>query len=126
MEDGLPEDVGGSFNSNIQFNIGGDQSNNFLQSFKQHLETLRSQDEWPKIVIVNGDLVERGDSVEQFKKARSFLMQLANVLNINSQSIYVVPGNNDVNWSYDRSDLQPSRFKNFELGTFPITKKPLH
>ena len=116
LENGRPGYIGRSriTPNRVIDNIGGDDSTNFLLTLKDYLINNRSsQDSWPKVVIVNGDLVENGDNKKQFEKARNFLMELSNVLNINSKSIYVVPGNHDVDWSQNGNARQEVRFENY-------------
>ena len=49
----------------------------FLQDFKRFLEQF-SEDLWPKIVIVSGDLVETGGhDPGEFERAKNFLSELA-------------------------------------------------
>lgn len=84
----------------------------FLQDFKRFLEQF-SEDLWPKIVIVSGDLVETGGHEPgEFERAKNFLSELAIALKLpDKKRIFVVPGNHDVNW-YKGVDLK-DRFADY-------------
>ena len=56
-----------------------------------------------KAVIVCGDLTDRSAETE-FENARKFLEELAKSLEIEQKSVYVVPGNHDVNWESSGAD----------------------
>ena len=84
----------------------------FIQDFKRFLEQF-SEDLWPKIVIVSGDLVETGSHIPgEFERAKNFLSDLAIALKLpDKKRIFVVPGNHDVNW-YKRVYLK-DRFADY-------------
>lgn len=70
-----------------------------LRSLKQQL----GEEGKPKAVIVTGDVVDRGgagvhNGINEFDHARKFLLEVANVLDLNPARILVIPGNHDVTW----------------------------
>lgn len=101
----------------------------FLQDFKRFLEQF-SEDLWPKIVIVSGDLVETGGhNPVEFEIAKNFLSELAIALKLpDKKRIFVVPGNHDVNW-YNGVDIK-DRFADYfnavqEFSSPELTEKGL-
>lgn len=93
-------------------NIAEEIDKIFLNHLKRFLGRF-SEDQWPKIVIVSGDLVEKGGhEIGEFARATQFLSDLASVLKISEQKrIFVVPGNHDVNW-YKGVDIE-QRFEDY-------------
>jgi 3',5'-cyclic AMP phosphodiesterase CpdA len=75
------------------------------------------EDKWPKAVIVTGDIVDKGGTDKgqnghgEFDKAVKFLNDLAVVLKISKDRIFVLPGNHDVDWSPGLSQLE--RFRSY-------------
>lgn len=67
------------------------------------ITSLDASGKKPDIVVVSGDLTERGDSRE-FRQARAFLNTLAKHLKLKPTHFTVVPGNHDVRWSEDATD----------------------
>ncbi len=58
------------------------------------------QTEWPKAIVVSGDIVDRGGTDgDEFAHAVAFLKKLTKTLRIRDEFLLVVPGNHDVNWS---------------------------
>jgi 3',5'-cyclic AMP phosphodiesterase CpdA len=49
------------------------------------------------LVIVSGDIAERGKSHE-FEQAKEFVDRICGALHLGSEQVVVVPGNHDVNW----------------------------
>jgi DNA repair exonuclease SbcCD nuclease subunit len=94
------------------------------------LEYLKKvpEDQWPSAIVVSGDVVDRGgtdtvDGVNEFKRGREFLRDLAADLGIkNRKRVFVVPGNHDVTWQ--RQLARPMKFTAFadqmSLFTRPI------
>lgn len=49
-------------------------------------------------IVISGDFVEYGNSVESFQKSFNFINILSTELNIPYQNIIVTPGNHDLSW----------------------------
>ncbi|MFL5313239.1 MAG: metallophosphoesterase family protein [Myxococcales bacterium] len=100
---------------------------NETRAFFNQLKRLfgrQPEDLWPKAVIVTGDLVNRGgtdiqDGRSEFHAAREFLVDLAAWLKIDRKRIIVVPGNHDVTWGGQHSQLE--RFNAFLQHTKEFT-----
>jgi 3',5'-cyclic AMP phosphodiesterase CpdA len=89
----------------------------FIGGLMQLLRRYAEQD-WPKAIIVSGDLVNRGgaqdgdnDQFGEFANVCRFLERLRSELRINPDRVLVVPGNHDVDWSPGLSQVE--RFGNF-------------
>lgn len=92
----------------------------FLEGMAELLQGFGPEDNWPKAIIVSGDLVNRGgtdrEGYGEFQRATDFLRRLATTLKLGgTDHIYVVPGNHDVDWSPGLSQLQ--RFENYMKAT---------
>ena len=61
LDNGRPEYVGHSQESpqKVAPKVGGDDAKNYLAALRNYLSEAGTQDSWPKVVIVNGDLVEK-------------------------------------------------------------------
>ena len=73
--------------------------------------------DYPKAIIVSGDLVEEGglakhDEKSEFEVAKKFLGRLADRFRLVKERIIVVPGNHDVDWS--SKNLKPDRESRFD------------
>lgn len=109
-KDGKPGEIGKpSGNSVVDEGQRGDQLDSLFTRLKDMLNK-EEEGNRPRHVIVNGDIVDMGD-FGGYAPALTFLGNLAEYLRINKKSIYVVPGNHDVDWSGDVS--QPERFAVF-------------
>jgi 3',5'-cyclic AMP phosphodiesterase CpdA len=90
------------------------------QAFIGDLMTMlrrHPEQDWPKSVIVSGDLVNRGgaedgtDEYGEFANVCRFLEHLRDELRIGADRVLVVPGNHDVDWTPGLTQTQ--RFGNF-------------
>jgi 3',5'-cyclic AMP phosphodiesterase CpdA/FixJ family two-component response regulator len=66
----------------------------------------------PDIIVVSGDLAEKGDFAE-FEQARTFLNALAQHFQLTPTQFVVVPGNHDVRWSEDDRRDQMTEYRGF-------------
>ncbi len=101
----------------VEDQMRDDLAKRFIADFKAQVLEQRSEEQWPKAILVTGDLVTGGggqtpaDKKASFNAARRFLEKLAEALNLVTSRIFVVPGNHDVDWS---SGLQqPERFRGY-------------
>jgi 3',5'-cyclic AMP phosphodiesterase CpdA len=100
---------------NIADSISGDK----VALFFETLEKIFPYDgnDFPKAVVVAGDLVNKGGTEQsanghtEFDAARDFLRKLASKLKLKTEDILVVPGNHDVDWSLGLDQRQ--RFSNY-------------
>lgn len=98
--------------------IAETQKDRFFDRLKK---VCKEPNDYPKAVIVAGDLVDKGGAnKDEFSQAVNFLNQLSKTLNIDSKRIYIVPGNHDVFW--DKNLTQNEKFKNFLEATKPFTR----
>jgi 3',5'-cyclic AMP phosphodiesterase CpdA/ActR/RegA family two-component response regulator len=66
----------------------------------------------PDIIVVSGDLAEKGDFAE-FEQARTFLTALAEHFKLTPNRFIMVPGNHDVRWSEDGRRDQMTEYGGF-------------
>ncbi|MFO1076154.1 MAG: metallophosphoesterase [Planctomycetota bacterium] len=104
---GVPEVIDDKLgNRIIRERAGDDLAKRFLANLKVHLGKS-AEDDWPKVVVVTGDLVNKGgkdanaNGVGEFDRAAQFLTQVQQTLRIEPDRVLVVPGNHDVDWSPD-------------------------
>jgi len=89
--------------------------------FDRLKKICKTESDYPKAVIVAGDIVDKGGANEnEFSQAVDFLNEVSKKLNIDSKRIYIVPGNHDVMW--DRNLKDNEKFKNFIEATKPFTR----
>jgi 3',5'-cyclic AMP phosphodiesterase CpdA len=87
--------------------------------FKSLHKVCRYEDNWPRAVIVAGDLVKTGgQDPEEFNRSTEFLRDLVSEFNL-GRHVYVVPGNHDVNWKKGLTYLE--RFESYLTSTERFT-----
>ncbi|HLK93180.1 MAG TPA: metallophosphoesterase [Polyangia bacterium] len=114
---GLPEIVDDKLgNPAMRAKAADDLGNRFIENLKHFLARF-PEDDWPKVVVVSGDLVNKGGKAErvqgrgEFERATDFLHRVREALRIEPDRILVVPGNHDVDWSANLSTQE--RFQAF-------------
>ncbi len=99
---------------------------------KALITSLKTSGKQPDIVVVSGDLTERGD-FQEFNQALSFLKGLEKALKLDRKRFIVVPGNHDVRWSKQDAGADVGSDKMTEYRGFyellykqrPIEQSPL-
>jgi hypothetical protein len=96
---------------------------NIGKTFLAHIKTKygTNKELRPQLVLVSGDLVERGDNEKEFDAALQFLFELSEILEIHPKKFLIVPGNHDVDWKVDFKEGQRARFANYLKATRPFT-----
>ena|GEM_PF-5327303 len=70
------------------------------------LEDSKKRSITPEVMVVTGDIVKEG-KVEEYIKAQEVLKELYSKLNIKPESIFIVPGNHDVDQDAIDDELKP-------------------
>jgi predicted phosphodiesterase len=87
----------------LDIDQGYDKTNQQIPDPRAHLRR-------PEIIILSGDLVQKGTAAE-YKHGKTFLDALATV--VGKDRIILIPGNHDVDWGQSQKAFQPSTVKEF-------------
>ncbi|HET7444270.1 MAG TPA: HAD family hydrolase [Solirubrobacterales bacterium] len=64
---------------------------------REDLTALADQGMRPEVIVVSGDLAEKGQ-LKEYEDAHEFLVRLCDTLALPRRRVVLVPGNHDVNW----------------------------
>lgn len=100
--------------------LGVDPAKQFHQRLRNYLAKM-TEDTWPKVVVVSGDLVDQGgrgatsDGLTDFQVAATFLKEICRILKIEDKRLLIVPGNHDVDWN--SGPAEEDRFRDYLSST---------
>jgi 3',5'-cyclic AMP phosphodiesterase CpdA len=104
-------------NLEIRARVESNRKNDLVAAIKRACG--KPEEDWPKAIIVTGDIVNRGGTPlgpekkpnDEFVHAREFLQTVTADLKVERSRLFVVPGNHDVSWEAGLGYLE--RFKNY-------------
>ncbi|WP_316795347.1 metallophosphoesterase [Pedobacter agri] len=98
--------------TDLHFNTESYEKLTQSQMIQKFILTLDKMEESIDLVIFSGDLVFKGDDLEEFKNAKKqFLDQIAEALQINTDQIILCAGNHDMDRNFKSKSLE-TRFEN--------------